>query len=449
MSGRPAIEHEPRMSRSERAKRLRPWWPEIVVGLIATLLAVPTLLFASSGPILAFIDVVGTGCIIVSAIAFRRAPGWALALAWVAFATRIFGLALLGGDFIKTIDLVVVVAAFGTARYGSRVVLTLSGLSIPSVIGLGLFSYAMIGAYGYAYGYASPYLGGVRTEDIGLQATSMPMVLLVLLGIPWLIGLVMRTASSASDSEQVAVVARTGEQKANVERDQALIERAQAHEIARLRADQTRMAREVHDVVGHSLAVILAQAESAQFLPQDNLDEHRRVLANVAHTARQSLHDVRDVLGATGEGAQTPVQSVGGLDSLIEGIRSSGYEVDSVTVGIPRALPPERDAVAFRVLQEMLTNALKHGSRHEPITVERHWEGDLRIEVRNACADPSSTRPLGTDDASASSTEGTGVEGMQRRLQSIGGFLDVRRRAATDGSGRQTFTATAWLPLQS
>ena len=370
-------------------------------------------------------------------------------MAWVAFATRIFGLAFVGGDFIKLTDVVVVFAAFGTARYGSKAVVALSGLSIPTVIGFGLVVYALVGAYGYGYGYASPYLGGIRTGDIGLQATSMPMVLLVLLGIPWLIGLVMRSATSASDSEQAAVVARTGEQQAHAERDRAEIERAQAHEIAHLRADQTRMAREVHDVVGHSLAVILAQAESAQFLPADNLDEHRRVLANVANTARQSLQDVRDVLGATRDGAQTPVQTAGGLDSLIEGIRSSGYEVDSVTIGIPRALPPERDAVAFRVLQEMLTNALKHGSRDQPIMVERHWEGDLRIEVRNACADPDSTRPLDTDDASGPSTEGTGVEGMQRRLQSVGGFLDVRRRAATDGSGRQTFTATAWRCARS
>lgn len=445
MNGRPAIEHEPGTSRSERAEWLRSWWPEIVIAVLVAVLALPTLI--SSGPIYGLIDLVSIGCVGASAVAFRRAPGWALVLVWAALAVRSYMFIVLGGALIAFVDVVVFITAFGMARYGSRTVVALSGLSIPLVVGLALVGSAIIGGYGFGYG--TPFLGDLPLGAVDLNVTEAPIILLVLLGIPWLIGLVMRSASSASDSEQAAVVARTGEQQAHAERDQAEIERAQAQEIAHLRADQTRMAREVHDVVGHSLSVILAQAESAQFLPQDSLDAHRRVLANVANTARQSLQDVRNVLGATREGAKAAAQSVGGMDSLIEGIRSSGYEVDSVTIGIPRALPPERDAVAFRVLQEMLTNALKHGSRHEPITVERHWEGDLRMEVRNACADPNSTPPLGTDDASGPATEGTGVESMQRRLQSVGGFLDVRRRAATDGSGRQTFTATAWMPLQS
>ena len=104
-------------------------------------------------------------------------------------------------------------------------------------------------------------------------------------------------------------------------------------------------------------------------------------------------------------------------------------------VGTPQPLPPELDVVAYRVLQEMLTNAIKHGRRDDPMFVERHWEGELRIEVRNV-VDPD------VEDAGP----GHGLDGMRRRLESVGGRLDVRRREA---DGRATFTATAWIPVRS
>jgi signal transduction histidine kinase len=85
------------------------------------------------------------------------------------------------------------------------------------------------------------------------------------------------------------------------------------------------------------------------------------------------------------------------------------------------------------VLQEMLTNAIKHGRRDSPVIVERHWDGELRIEVRNV---------IGTTQPGA----GQGVEGMRRRLEAVGGRLDVRRRDEAHGP---TFTATAWVPVRA
>jgi signal transduction histidine kinase len=90
--------------------------------------------------------------------------------------------------------------------------------------------------------------------------------------------------------------------------------------------------------------------------------------------------------------------------------------------------------VAFRVLQEMLTNAIKHGRRDQPVHVERHWEGDLRIEVQNAVPEAA---------AADGERDGQGLGGMRRRLEAVGGRLDVRRR--TDPP---TFTATAWVPVR-
>ncbi|MGB3258472.1 MAG: histidine kinase [Ornithinimicrobium sp.] len=440
MDDRRLMQHQPTASGLFRVDALRHSLPELAVGALVAVLALSTIFsapWAGGNPV----DLLGFGLLGASAIAFRRAPGWSLALIWMALPLRLLDLASTGADLVGPADLLVAITAFGTARYGSRAVLTLSGLSIPAVI-----SVVIVGGALFFGGYGAPLaIPSLNALDVGLRSAAMP---LVLLGIPWLVGLALRATSSATESEHAADVARSGEQQAHLERDQVEVERAQAHEIAILRADQTRMTREVHDVVGHSLAVILAQSESAQFLPLADVEAHRRVLSHVATTARQSLHDVRDVLQVTRDGAAGSPSHGGSMDSLVEGIRGSGCEVESVTVGIARPLPPQLDTVAFRVLQEMLTNALRHGSREESIRVERHWEGDLRIEVANACPIVSPTQPRSGDDESEH-TAGTGLEGMQRRLQSVGGFLDVRRRESSDGSARPTFTATAWLPLQS
>jgi signal transduction histidine kinase len=209
----------------------------------------------------------------------------------------------------------------------------------------------------------------------------------------------------------------------------------------------------VHDVVGHSLAVILAQAESAQFREDDDSAALKQTMANIATSARGSLEDVRQVLAAT-SGAGAPAARQADLDSLVEGVRASGHEVESTLVGAPQPLPPELEVVAFRVLQEMLTNAIKHGRRDRPVRVERHWEGDLRIEVRNeVTTTPEETRPItvgpgpddtGPLDTGPPDTGGQGLAGMRRRLESVGGRLDVRRR-----SDPPTFTATAWVPLRA
>lgn len=219
-------------------------------------------------------------------------------------------------------------------------------------------------------------------------------------------------------------------------------ESEQSREIARLREEQARLAHDVHDVVGHSLAVILAQAESAQYLRDDDPATLKSTMATIASSARASLQDVRQVL-STAQQSQRVVPRSPGLDSLVEGVRSSGRKIVDTEVGAPRPLPPELDVVAFRALQEMLTNAVRHGRPDRPVRVERHWpdgswEGDLRIEVRNAEAE--------TGDESRGGPGGQGIEGMRRRLESVGGRLDVRRR--TEGEG-PTFTVTAWVPVRS
>ncbi|CAN5515443.1 histidine kinase [soil metagenome] len=366
----------------------------------------------------------------------RHRPGVALGLVWVTFASQ-----LLTGEPLMLVQLAVAAVAFGTARWGSPATVVASALSIPAAAlgavlaaiaqnGSGLFS-EMLGGSGYrslarfAYGVSDTW------------QTAVALVGIAVLGLPWLAGLALRFSARASASQVSQTAAEENAARAQRESEQA-------REIARLRDEQARLARDVHDVVGHSLAVILAQAESAQYLPDDDPDALKATMATIATSARGSLQDVRQVLSAT----QQPGQSrPGGLDSLIEGVRASGHEVLATEVGIPQPLPPELEVVAFRVLQEMLTNAIRHGRRDRPVQVERHWpdvawQGDLRIEVINGeHGHLDDTRPLQVGDLG-----GQGVQGMQRRLEAVGGRIDVRRREESDGA---TFTVTAWVPVRT
>ncbi|MFS2032232.1 sensor histidine kinase, partial [Curtobacterium sp. CT11-45] len=158
-------------------------------------------------------------------------------------------------------------------------------------------------------------------------------------------------------------------------------------ESERIRAD---IARDVHDVVGHSLAVIIAQADSVPFLADEA--RIREVSATIASTARSSLVEVRQVLGhIDGSGAST---DPGSLEEIVQGIREAGVDVDQAVRGVPVVLGPESGTAARRVLQEMLTNALRHGAPGMPVTVRETWRSaDLVLEVENLVAPPRPAPP--------------------------------------------------------
>jgi signal transduction histidine kinase len=356
----------------------------------------------------------------------RHLPGLALVMVWV-----VCGLQVVSGTQPLVVELALGAVAFGTARWGNLLTLWAGGLSIPAaaVIAVLWIDPSVFYAALDTAGFASLVETTSRFSD-RWQITAALLGMSVL-GVPWLAGLALRFSARASESHVSQVAAEA--------------ERDQAAEIARLREDQARLARDVHDVVGHSLAVILAQAESAQYLKDADTGALKQTMTNIATTARTSLQDVRQVLSTT-NGTAAPVSRHGSLDSLVDGVRASGHEVVATEVGTQQPLPPELEVVAFRVLQEMLTNAIKHGQRGKPILVERHWEGELRIEVRNVIdTTAQETQPLVMADP-VPEHAGQGLDGMRRRLEAVGGRLDVRRRAEAGGP---TFTATAWVPVRA
>jgi signal transduction histidine kinase len=131
------------------------------------------------------------------------------------------------------------------------------------------------------------------------------------------------------------------------------------------------------------------------------------------------------------------------MEGLVAGVRSAGHDVRSEVHGSPRPLTPERYLVAYHVLQEMLTNTLKHGRRDRPISVERTWSDDaLRIQVRNSIAESGAGAGV---DGSSTGPQGVGLQGMRRRLAAVGGRLSVDV-GEVGPDLEPEYTATAWIP---
>jgi signal transduction histidine kinase len=409
-----------------RATTLKAWLPDLVLGSAVAAFGIVDVSYQLSAT--SYVTtaqwLVTLGCA-VSATLFRHLPGGSLLAFWLTCLVLV-----LSSTPLLAAMLVVVLVGYGTGRHGSRLVVWLSGVSIPLGAALAALVVRRDGYQVVARIYdpiLSVYDGG-RIGTFTLLAIG-----LVVFAMPWLLGLLVRSLAQTEESKEQRVAAEALQREAEAGL-------AQARQIADLRASQARLANDVHDVVGHSLAVILAQAESAQFLRDDQTDQIRETLQNVASSARQSLQDVRAVLSS----AQSDVpagSATAGLDSLVDGLARAGHDVRSEVLGAPRPLPPEIEAVAFRVLQEMLTNALRHGRRGFPVLVERHWEDQLRIEVRNAVEAVDATLEI-----APGSDGGLGIDGMRRRLESVGGRLSTRRRADLEGT---SFTATAWIPTRA
>ena len=345
---------------------------------------------------------------VAAVLTWRRLPSLGIGLAWLTCALQVVTYV---PPLVTQVALALV--AFGAARWGRPATVAVAGISLPLgvLIGLLLFRDGWFPGSGGSFREAlAPLISSSTTLQVGVVGLGLGT-----LALPWLAGLAVRFLVRARTSQQQQLAAEAREQE--------------SAEVARLRSDQARLAADVHDVVGHSLAVILAQAESGQYLPDDDPARLKQTLAVIATSARSSLQDVRTVLQATRSDGGTPDVVLADLDDLVEGVRRSGREVVDAQTGRPQPLPPELAQVAYRVLQEMVTNALRHGRRDTPVQVDRIWDDGLCLRVAN-----------GTDGGTPS-PGGRGLAGMRDRLASVGGRLDVE-------PGPDRFAVTARLPVR-
>ncbi|MCS5720358.1 histidine kinase [Herbiconiux sp. CPCC 205763] len=406
---------------------IRAWAPDVAIGFVILLLgfweAYANAYSGYGGGSVTLLVAVGTA---LAVALVRHAGWWSFGILWALLVVQAATM-----TDLMLVELAVVGVAFGLARWGTRPLLWASGLSIPV---------ATFFALGYV-GILANGLWGTRVVrnlivplvDSGI---SWPLVVLPMiagvLALPWFAGLAARNWGAARASQR-------SQSEAEAEALSAQLERARMTEIATLREGQARLARDVHDVVGHSLTVILAQAESAQFLDSAEPAALKHTMANIAATARASLQEVRAVLASPDGDPEHRTD----LDTLIDTTRASGNEIIVTDLGSPQPLPPELATVAFRVLQEMLTNALKHGRRDGAIAVTRQWNDRLQLTVTNH-AEPASPHD-DESDGDAANASGSGIAGMARRLESVGGSLEVHDSLESS----PVFSVTASLPVRA
>jgi len=223
----------------------------------------------------------------------------------------------------------------------------------------------------------------------------------------------------------------------------ALRERSVQVEAAEERAEQaaqlavaeerTRIARELHDIVAHAVSVMVLQAGAVRHRLPPGEDEE--ALRDVERTGRTALTEMRRLLGAMrregDEAERGPQPGLGELDPLLDDFRRAGLPVqlmvDGEAVGLPRAL----DLSAYRIIQEGLTNALKHAEATRADVVVRYGPDELQISVRD-----NGRGPAGGDGL------GHGLVGVRERVRIYGGEMTA---GTANGGG---FTLSARLPLE-
>jgi len=196
-------------------------------------------------------------------------------------------------------------------------------------------------------------------------------------------------------------------------------EHARAEEARRAAADERgRLAREVHDVVAHSLSVIVVQAGAGRRAADGVPDEVREVLASIERTGREALGDIRRLLGVLrpgGDDGRAPQPGLAALPALVERFRALGLAVAIEADGGPD-VPATIDLSAYRIVQEALTNCLRHARGAAVRVAVRREAGAVLVEVGNG--------PGGVDGGGPAGG-GHGLDGMRERAAVYGGELEA------------------------
>jgi signal transduction histidine kinase len=219
-----------------------------------------------------------------------------------------------------------------------------------------------------------------------------------------------------------------------VEDRAAQLEREQEANARRAAAEeQARIALEVHDVVAHNLSVIIVQATAAERVFDEDPVSAERALKAVGRTARQALDELRRVLGVVSEADLSPQPTLDCLDPLLDQVRAAGLDVALETEGTPRPLPSPLGLSAYRIIQEALTNTLRHANAQHATVRVRYGDELLTLEVVDD----------GTVQVAHNGTNGRGLIGMRERAATFGGRIESGPRA---GGG---FRVSARIPLDA
>ncbi|MFF9280009.1 sensor histidine kinase [Streptomyces griseosporeus] len=200
-------------------------------------------------------------------------------------------------------------------------------------------------------------------------------------------------------------------------------------------AERARIAREMHDIIGHNLSVITGLADGGRYAAAKSPARAAQALDAIATASRQALTELRRLLDVLRdedppppEPTRTPQPTLTDLDHLIEGVRRAGLPVHTVTHGTPPVLPPGRQLTVYRVVQEALTNALKHAGPNATaaITLSYDAKGAVTVTVTDT----------GHGGTPADAGSGRGLPGMRERTALYGGTLEAGPRPHPDRGWR-------------
>jgi len=345
---------------------------------------------------------------VVVPLAWRRTrPAVSVALVYTSALLHV-----VAGFPLLPVDVVVPFALYSVALHGPR------WAHRTGIVG------ALVGSLVVGAGLALPY--------DRLAAAMLTLLSASIFLVAWAFGLVRRSRREHLE----ALVDRA--HRLEVERDQqAIIATA---------AERSRIAREMHDIVAHSLSVIIAQADGGRYAAVHDPDAASRSLGTIAETGRAALTDMRRLLGvlreAPGAGAPgdaapgvlrtapvphtgpvtattAPQPAVEDVEQLVAQMRASGMRVSYVRIGTPRHLPPGAGLTVYRIAQESLTNVLKHAGPDPGVTVMLQWRpAAVTLEVSDD----------GRGAAADSDGQGQGLLGMRERTTMFGGTVTAGPR---------------------
>lgn len=343
-----------------------------------------------------------------TAIAFRRVSPLR---SFVAVSAASFGLVIIPNSLVMAPSLLIFpLSLYAFIAYGSQRWASALGLGV-GVAGSGILT---------AQWELSGQSAQVSAPPIAFFATMLVSVLAA-----WGLGLFRRI--------QRAYVAALVDRATRAE--------AEREERARraILDERARIAREMHDVIAHSLAVIVSQAQGGQYAARTDPKQATESLATIAETGRQALADMRGLLDmlhsdpSAADDSRGPQPTLRELPELLNRVRGAGLSVRYHLVGIAFPISPAAELALYRVVQEALTNTLKHGGPRASADVEFAW-GDDGIMV--------TVRDTGHSD-SAPGGNGRGLVGMRERLAVIGGAVSA------EPGQENGFIVRAWLPRRA
>lgn len=348
-----------------------------------------------SGPLLWF-EVAAITITVLTLLARTWYPFGAPALLWLSAAA----LSFLDGQLVEQPAGLFVAGMGAAVMMGNQRSLRQSRIGLLIVVGS-----ALIVVYnGDATG----------TDDL----VSIP----VLFGIGWLVGFALRERTERTEAAE--------ERALRAEREREAAARLAVAE------ERSRIARELHDIVAHSVSVIVLQVGAVRHRMPESAAEDRDALKNVETAGRTALAEMRRLLNAMrddGDPAELmPHPGLDDLDRLVHDVGAAGLEVHLRVRGVPAPLPAGIDLSAYRIVQEGLTNTLKHSGAVEAEVTVDYAPDELRLEVRDH----------GAGDVAVGDGRGHGLVGIRERVKLFGGEMSV---GPAPGGG---FLVRARLPLR-